>query len=159
MAKKSKRSSTDRPSRPIRPADPLITMSAAGAAAALEPSTVADVVIDTQNGEFLHYRITVEGANPKFVFSSTERPKILEAKDFPGHPKASYEFDFLRNPADIDKPLDTFTIAMLFIAASKYHLAISHHRADGTDVVIKDRTFESDDPETIKFTAVVAQIL
>jgi hypothetical protein len=92
------------------------------------------VVVNQSQGEFLHYRVTVSGGNPQFAFGCAHR-HILSAQNFPGHPMATYDWIYLRNPVDSDASDDSYGLSMLFIAATKYAVVIEH--CDKTGKVIK----------------------
>jgi hypothetical protein len=110
------------------------------------------VVVNHTIGEHLHYRLEVEGATPQFAFGCAHR-SIKSAADFPGHPKAIYEWDYLGNPGECDSPKDVgdvYGLSMLFVAARKYQIKIEHRKKDGSVIeVLSDLVCESDDPQDI----------
>lgn len=71
------------------------------------------MTVNVTNGEFLHYKIEVAGANPNFTFACSDRPRIKRAADFPNHPLPVYEWDYLNHKGDVDAtPIDAFTIGI-----------------------------------------------
>src|SRR5690349_72597 len=80
--------------------------------------------VRVSDGEYLVYRLTVEGAIPIFVFACTHRHR-LAAKQFAGHPKQVYEWTWSHqspNPPGIpnetsDGSDDTYGVVMQFAAA------------------------------------------
>jgi hypothetical protein len=70
-------------------------------------------------GQFLHFSLNAGGPIPIFTFSSSAKGVILEAADFPGHPKTLYEWDHLKNPSDIQQ-LETLTLLLSFFSNAQY---------------------------------------
>lgn len=111
------------------------------------------VVVDHMNGEHLHYRIEVEGGNPLFAFGCAHR-SIKSAVDFPGHPKALYEWDYLREPGECDSPKDVGDVYGLSVrfagGATKYRIKIEHRKANGSLVsVLSNLTCQSENPQDV----------
>jgi hypothetical protein len=105
-------------------------------------------------GEYIHYQLTVQGAEPIFTFACTHSDR-LSADNFDGHPKQVYEWtwgrsgsldDLPNEPADSDD--DTYVVSMSFITAIKYTL-VAEKRDANDDVMrtLKDIDYESQDPE------------
>jgi len=106
-------------------------------------------------GEYLAYKLKVEGARPIFAFSCSHRPR-LRAEQFAGHPKQVYEWTWSRtkpNPSGIPNELsddtnDTYVVLMQFAAAIKYTLRVEQR--DVNDVALrtlKDIDFETQQAE------------
>src|SRR5689334_10138862 len=103
------------------------------------------VVVNITSGEFLHYRVEVEGAEADFAFGCAHRP-ILSASDIPGHPKALYEWTYLDKPGQSDAEDDVYGLSMQFASARKYILKIDHRRKDGSVIEeVSNWTCESDE--------------
>jgi len=112
-------------------------------------------VVSLSGGEYLSYKLTVEGANPIFTFACKHNPRLSE-HEFAGHPKQVYEWTWSRpTPGATGVPNeksdavdDLYVVAMAFIAAVKYTLVIEHR--DRNNKVIRklqDIDYESQDPE------------
>jgi len=106
--------------------------------------------VRVNNGQHLHYFITVDGSKPVFSLSCKHKTHF-DADDL-GPPKKNYEVIWERTSAD-EGPNDDgefYTFSMSFIGALKYTLLVALH--DGghnvvEDGVIVDADYESDDPE------------
>ena len=103
-------------------------------------------------GEFLAYKLTVEGGHPVFAYSCKHKLRHSE-KDLGGI-KQVYEWTWCKgSPAESDGDDDTYVVAMSFIAAVKYTLLVTQHRPDGSLIkTLKDIDLESDQP-TDNFTS------
>jgi hypothetical protein len=105
----------------------------------------AEVAVD--KGEYLRYRIHVEGANPVFGWACKDRERRI-SRDFPGHPKQVYEWTWCRNnPQERDSNDDVYSVLMRFTAAVKYTLVVEHlDRNDRLIATLIDADYESQDP-------------
>ncbi len=112
------------------------------------------VVVRQKQGEYLHYKIVVEGASPQFAFGCAHR-HILSAENFVGHPMQTYEWVYLKAAVDSDATDDVYAISMLFIAARKYSLTLEHRASDRSVIeTVCDMSFESDEPTEIARSSV-----
>jgi hypothetical protein len=111
-------------------------------------------LVKLSEGEYIHYQLTVEGAEPIFTFACTHSDR-LSADDFDGHPKQVYEWTWGRSESLDDLPNeptdsadDTYVVSMAFITAIKYTL-VAEKRDANDDVMrtLKDIDYESQDPE------------
>lgn len=111
------------------------------------------VLVNLTKGEFLSYKLTVAGANGIFTFACQHKPRLSEHQ-FPGHPKAIYQWDWCRgNPAESDSDDDMYVIAMSFLAATKYTLLVQMCDSAGSVLkTVKDVDYESTSPKD-NFTA------
>src|SRR5947209_9420708 len=110
-------------------------------------------LIRLSEGEFLAYKLTVQGAEPIFTFACKHKIRRSEHQ-FEGHPKQVYEWTWCKgSPAESDGDDDTYVVAMSFIAAVKYTLLVTQHRPDGSLIkTLKDIDLERDQP-TDNFTS------
>jgi len=112
----------------------------------------AATLVDSTAGEYLFYRLTVSGANPRFTFTCDSNK--FSHGDFPGDPKSVYEWSWNRAAplapgapnAVTGAPNDTHVTFLDFITATKYSLFIEQRRADDTRVkVLRDVDYASQD--------------
>jgi hypothetical protein len=108
-------------------------------------------------GEFLAYKLTVEGAAAIFTFICA-RATQLSQQDFAGDPKQVYQWTWCHsaaNPPDVlnrcvDARNQSHQVAMQFAAAIKYTLLIEHCDLANTLIkTVKDIDFESQGPEDL----------
>src|SRR5712675_2391649 len=108
-------------------------------------------------GEFLAYKLTVEGAAAIFTFICA-RATQLSHQDFAGDPKQVYQWTWCRasaNPPDVlnrcvDARDQSHQVAMQFAAAIKYTLLIEHRdQADNLIKTVKDIDYASQGPEDL----------
>ena len=105
-------------------------------------------------GEYIHYKLTVQGAEPIFTYACKHRARLSEHQ-FSGHPKQVYEWTWCRTTElngvpnqRNDASDDMYVVTMAFITALKYTLvAEQRDRNDGTVRVLKDIDYESQSPE------------
>jgi|ERR1041385_2205989 hypothetical protein len=103
-------------------------------------------LVTVNEGQHLHYSVTVEGATPVFSLSCKHKTHFDAASL--GAPRKDYEVIWERTSADSND--DDYTFAMSFIAALKYTLRVVVHDASHQvvgDGVIVDADYESEDPE------------
>jgi hypothetical protein len=101
------------------------------------------VLVQVSAGEYLAYKLTVEGAVPLFTFACKHISRKSQS-DFPGHPKAIYEWTWSQNSNESDAPDDMYAVAMMFISAVKYTLLVEHRRQDNTVIKkLQDIDYES----------------
>ncbi|MDT4952411.1 MAG: hypothetical protein QOJ02_549 [Acidobacteriota bacterium] len=107
----------------------------------------AGVEVDLAKGEYLFYRLRVEGAQPLFAWACEHRPR-LKGKDFPGHPKQVYEWTWCHgNTQDKDGDDDVYSVGMMFTAAIKYTLLVEHRKSNDQLIeTLKDNDYESQNP-------------
>ena len=110
-------------------------------------------LVNISTGEYLSYKLTVNGANPIFTYACEHKPRLSEHQ-FPGHPLNTYRWDWCRGAAtDSDSNDDMYAVTMSFIAALKYTLLIRQHDSTGAVIkTIKDVDYESSSPKD-NFTA------
>lgn len=102
---------------------------------------VGAVTVNVDDGEFLHYKLTVQGAIPVFDFACKDRT-LFDAKDFPGHPKQIYEWDLGKSPNKLDSNDDVYVVGMFFVGnALKYTLLVEHRLKDNT---VKEVAIDAD---------------
>lgn len=93
-----------------------------------EPS----VTVQFDEGEFLHFKLTVSGAEPLFSFACKDQ-KRLSQSDFEDHPTSVYEWDLgTGKEQEPDKKKDVYVVGMLFTTAIKYTLEVAHCRRSGS---------------------------
>jgi len=105
--------------------------------------------VQMQDGQHLHYFVTVDGATP--VFSLSCRHKTHFSADDLGPPKKDYEVIWPITSADEtpDQDGESYAFSMAFAAALKYTLRVEQHDAGHNQVgsgVIVDADYESEDP-------------
>ncbi len=109
--------------------------------------------VKLSEGEYIHYTLTVQGAEPIFTFACEHNDRLSE-HDFAGHPKQVYEWTWGRSTSLDDIPNesedasdDVYVVTMAFVTAIKYTLLAE--KCDANDQVIrtlKDIDYESQDP-------------
>jgi hypothetical protein len=105
--------------------------------------------VQVQDGQHLHYFVTVSGATP--VFSLSCKHKTHFSADDLGEPKQNYEVIWPRSSADEEPTEDgeSYAFSMAFAAALKYTLRVELHDDAHNSVgdgVIVDADYESEDP-------------
>ncbi len=105
--------------------------------------------VHMQDGQHLHYFVTVDGATP--VFSLSCRHKTHFSADDLGPPVKNYEKIWQKSDADEEAGQDgeSYAFTTAFAAALKYTLRVELHDAAHTrvgDGVIVDADYESDNP-------------
>ncbi|HEY6189857.1 MAG TPA: hypothetical protein VIW80_19545 [Pyrinomonadaceae bacterium] len=114
----------------------------------------AAAIVRFKQGEHLHFRLTVQGAEPIFTFGCADR-SLLSEHEFAGHPKKVYEWDWGLAAGDIDNADDMYGVAMIFLTAVKYTLLLEHRNKDSKLIkVLKDIDYESQAPED-NFTEII----
>jgi hypothetical protein len=105
------------------------------------------VIVRFSQGEFLAFKLTVQGAEPIFTFACMHRA-LLSEHEFEGHPKQVYEWERGHDPStEIDAEDDMYAVAMSFITAIKYTLEVEHRAQDGSVIkVLKDIDYKSQSP-------------
>ncbi len=107
---------------------------------------LGSVQVNRTAGEYLSYKLTVEGATPIFSFACEHR-SLRSEKDFPGHPMREYEWLWGKDDADSDADDDVYVVGMSFLTATKYTLRVEHRRDDDSVIkLLKDIDYESQDP-------------
>jgi len=106
------------------------------------------VIVNIANGEYLFFRLTVQGAQPEFAFACEHRTlRSSTVQDFPGHPQQVYEWTWGKDPLDSDNNDDMYGVRVKFTAAIKYTLLVVHRRKDDSVIkVLKDIDYASQDP-------------
>lgn len=106
--------------------------------------------VRVNDGQHLHYFVTVEGETPVFSLSCTHKTHF--SADKLGPPKKNYEVIWPRSEADEDPGQDgeNYTFSMSFADAVKYTLRVELHDAGhnlvgGNDGIVVDADYESDD--------------
>ena len=106
--------------------------------------------VRVDEGQHLHYFITVAGERPVFTLSCTHKTHF-KASEL-GPPKKNYEVVWPRSSADEQPNQDGehYTFSMSFADALKYTLVVelhdaAHNRVGGDDAVVVDADYESDD--------------
>jgi hypothetical protein len=105
-------------------------------------------------GEYIHYKLTVQGAEPIFTFACKHKARLSE-NEFAGHPKQVYEWTWSRAaslgqlPNEInDASDDMYVVTLAFITAIKYTLKVEQRNSsDGVIRTLKDIDYESQDPQ------------
>lgn len=104
------------------------------------------VVVHIGNGEYLSFKLSVQGAEPIFTFACKHRA-LLSAHQVQGHPKQVYEWTWSRNGDESDDSDDTYVLSMLFIRAVKYTLTVEHRRQNNDLIsTLKDIEYASQEP-------------
>jgi hypothetical protein len=105
--------------------------------------------VRVNEGQHLHYFVTVEGSKPVFSLSCTHKTHF-NASGL-GPPRKKYEVVWERASADEEPNQDgeAYAFSMSFAAAVKYTLLVVLHDASHNvvgDGVIVDADYESDNP-------------
>ncbi len=79
---------------------------------------IGHVVVRPTLGEFLHYSLACLMPIPIFSQSSDVKGVLRQAPDFTGHPLPLYEWDYLKNPSDIQQ-LEGIGLRMSFLTAPR----------------------------------------
>jgi len=105
-------------------------------------------VVRFGEGEFLHFKLTVSGAEPLFSFACADHGRLSES-DFGGHPTAVYEWDLgAEKDERPDNVKDTYGVGMLFTTAVKYTLEVDYRRQNGSVISqLIDVDYKSTAPE------------
>ena len=115
----------------------------AAPAGGLQSQTVnlPSVLVDSSQGQHLFYRVTVQGANPAWVFSCEHRDVIRKSTTEPGHPKAVYEWTM--TGADLDSTNEIYSVTMVFGTATRYDVITELRDAAGMTIeLLTQLTFE-----------------
>ncbi|HKS42805.1 MAG TPA: hypothetical protein VJX74_19490 [Blastocatellia bacterium] len=105
------------------------------------------VIVDQTQGQFLTFKLSVKGAQAVFTFACKHRPLLSEI-NFPGHPLATYEWEWLKQLSDFDAHDDQYGVRMSFVPAIKYTLVVDHCDATGTVIErLKQIDYESADSQ------------
>lgn len=106
----------------------------------------SSVKVRISQGQYLAFRLTVQGAEPIFTFACKHKARLSEHQ-FPGHPKQVYEWTWSKGVDESDAQNDMYAIGMAFITAIRYTLVVEHREADDTLVeLLKDIDYESTNP-------------
>jgi hypothetical protein len=104
--------------------------------------------VQVDDGQHLHYSVTVDGSKPMFSLACRHK-KHFNAADL-GPPKKNYDVVWPRSSADEPSPDgEDYTFSMSFAAALKYTLVVELHDATHNRVgvgVIVDADYESENP-------------
>lgn len=118
--------------------------------------------IRVNDGQHLHYFVTVDGSAPVFSVSCLHKTHF-EATRL-GPPRKKYEMIWERTSADVGPgdDGDDYSFAMSFIAALKYTLRVelhdtAHDIVGGEDGIVVDADYESEDPEMSCFESWVVR--
>jgi len=104
------------------------------------------VLVRLDQGQYLFFRMTAQGAEPIFTFACKHRAR-LSASQFSGHPKQVYEWTWGRGSNTADAADDMYVVSMLFITAIKYTLRVElRDENDQVLNLIKDIDYESQEP-------------
>jgi hypothetical protein len=111
------------------------------------------VVVNLTKNEYIHYKLTVQGADPIFTFACKHGARLSEHQ-FSGHPKQVYEWTWQRSSPLTNVPNqpsdaadDMYGVAMSFLAAIKYTLVVEHRDQNDKKIrTLKDVDYESQDP-------------
>jgi len=104
------------------------------------------VKVRISSGEYLFFRLTVQGAVPLFTFACKHQPRLSEHQ-FPGHPKKVYEWTWSKGTDESDAQDDMYGVAMSFLTAIRYTLVCEHRDAkDNLINLLKDIDYESQHP-------------
>jgi hypothetical protein len=87
-------------------------------------------------GETLHFRLETSGV-VGFAFATSVRGTRFEAADFLGHPRRVYEWDHLRNPADV-QAFEQLELDLRFVGQGHCRYVIELRRAGGGGATILD---------------------
>jgi hypothetical protein len=110
------------------------------------------VMVNISKGEYLYYKLTVEGAIPIFTFACTDKPRFSADHN---HPHKVYEWTWCKDSDDSDSPDDLYGVAMLFMTAIKYTLVVEHlDKSKNIINTLKDIDYESQEPSD-NFTEVL----
>lgn len=96
------------------------------------PSTAnpGGVAVDTKAGQFLHFTLRASGPIPIFSLASSVKGPLHEALDFMGHPLATYEWDHLKNPSDVQQ-LELLNLGLSFLTNAQYTYTVELRNAGG----------------------------
>lgn len=101
--------------------------------------------VNLTGGEFLSYKVSVQGPVPDFTFSCSHRSRF-SASELPGHPKDVYEWDWKQDDKDGDD--DEYGLLMSFTGATKYTLVVQVRSSSGAvRKTVKDVDYESSEPK------------
>ncbi|HTT17513.1 MAG TPA: hypothetical protein VMG82_01130 [Candidatus Sulfotelmatobacter sp.] len=109
-------------------------------------------------GQYLHFTVNAGGAIPIFTFASSAKGILYEAGDFPGHPKAKYEWEHLKNPSDIQQ-LEELELRLAFLTNATYTYTVEFHDGAGNSTVVLqiDYAGAPTDRAPESFTVVIVQ--
>lgn len=106
------------------------------------------VGVDLDAGQYLFYRLTVQGAEPIFDWAC-EHITRLTSRDLDNHPTNVYEWTWGRDaPGRPDDDDDVYGVEMRFTATTKYTLFVELRDANDTPIrTLKDLDLASQAPE------------
>jgi hypothetical protein len=91
------------------------------------PSTVQ---VSPQNGQFLSFRVSDNGPGPRFSFATDVKGQLLNQGTFPGPPATTYEWNYLRDPSDVQQ-FELLSVGFLFATNADYRYQVSVHGPTG----------------------------
>jgi hypothetical protein len=91
------------------------------------PGTVS---VATSLGQFLSFRVSAVGPNPRFRFASDIKGTLLNQGMFPHDPTTTYEWTYLRDPSDIQQ-FELLSVGLLFAANAQYRYQLALHGPAG----------------------------
>lgn len=126
--------------------DSTFTFGTSGKITVRNDRNKESVIVNIKEGEYLYFRVKVQGGVPTFTFSCQHDDFVASQKQFfPNHPTQLYEWKWGKNGAgfhDVDE--DSHLFRMLFTASLKYSLLVEHRDAnDNVIKILKDMDFES----------------
>lgn len=113
-----------------------------------ERTYITSVTVQFDEAEYLHFKVTVSGAEPLLSFACKDQERLSQS-DFPNHPTDIYQWDLgSGKDQEPDQKEDVYALGMLFTTAVKYTLEVEHRRENG-DVITQliDVDYESTAPE------------
>jgi hypothetical protein len=116
------------------------------------------VHVSTSTGQSLHFILNAGGPVAIFSFASSVKGVLFQAPDFPGHPLATYEWDHLKNPSDIQQ-LELLNLGLSFLTDANYTYIVQVR--DATNAVVSTAmnvsyTGAPTDVTSESFTVVIA---
>jgi hypothetical protein len=117
------------------------------------PGTVS---IAPLQGQFLFFRVSAVGPNPRFRFASDIKGTLLNQGTFPQDPARSYEWTYLRDPSDVQQ-FELLSVAFLFAANAQYRYQVGLHGPGGkiSDVIDIEYTGGVTDFDTELFRVLI----
>lgn len=104
------------------------------------------VEVNTSKGQYLRFTVNAGGPIPILTFTGTNNEK--EAKDFPGHPQASYQWDHLKDPSQVQQ-LDLLVIDFSFFSNQSYRYRVEVYEDAGKPLkTVLDIQFTGDSTDT-----------
>lgn len=108
------------------------------------------VLVNVTGGDFLTYKVTVEGPDPTFALVDSKMDKVLMSSHDQSSGGDTWERRWPR-PADSVSPSTSHTMGFSFLDAIKYTYVVEHHHGGGITETVIDIDYISEGFESAYF--------